>query len=303
MCQKEWESYRYAICDNCNSYRRGPRIELSAYDNRNETFGICPVCGQIIKNKGVFIIPAFGFVSEIEAPGRPGEEKPERTYSTRVYYSGCDKKEDSVNLSLKGCTLIATPASRGKLAIINNAGGKGFKVCFKCGYTRISNEKVDAPHKNAWGADCNGSLENRLALGHEFETDILMLQFEGYPDSRKGFWQSLLYGILEGICEALQIERQDLDGCLYYSAGYLDQPVLVIFDDVPGGAGHVKRLANANALMTVLRTTMERLKRCECGAPDGNTSCYGCLRHYRNQFCHDELNRGIVIQFLEKVLY
>lgn len=301
--KKEWESYRYAICDNCNSYRRGPRIELSAYDNRNETFGICPVCGQIIKNKGVFIIPAFGFVSEIEAPGRPGEEKPERTYSTRVYYSGCDKKEDSVNLSLKGCTLIATPASRGKLAIINNAGGKGFKVCFKCGYTRISNEKVDAPHKNAWGADCNGSLENRLALGHEFETDILMLQFEGYPDSRKGFWQSLLYGILEGICEALQIERQDLDGCLYYSAGYLDQPVLVIFDDVPGGAGHVKRLANANALMTVLRTTMERLKRCECGAPDGNTSCYGCLRHYRNQFCHDELNRGIVIQFLEKVLY
>ncbi|MGI6704330.1 MAG: DEAD/DEAH box helicase [Clostridia bacterium] len=300
--KKEWESYSYAICDNCNSYRRGPRIELSDNDNRNETLGICPVCGQIIKNRGIFIIPAFGFVSEMKAPGRPGEEKPERTYSTRVYYSGCDKKEDSVSINLNGCNLIATPASRGKLAIINNAGGKGFKVCFKCGYTRISNEEVETSHDNAWGADCNGSLENRLALGHEFETDILMLQFEGHPDSRKGFWQSMLYGILEGICEALQIERQDLDGCLYYSAGYLDQPVLVIFDDVPGGAGHVKRLANAQVLMTVLKTTLERLKRCECGAPEGDTSCYGCLRHYRNQFCHDELNRGMVIQFLEKVL-
>ncbi|MEW6624995.1 MAG: DEAD/DEAH box helicase [Bacillota bacterium] len=300
--RKEWESYRYSICDNCNSYYRGSRMEFGGNGNENETIKICPVCGQTIKNKGIFIIPAFGFISEKKAPGKPGEEKPERTYATRVYYSGCDKQGDSVNLELNGSKLIAIPASKGKLAIINNAGGKAFKVCFRCGYTILGNEKPPNTHQNAWGAECNGSLRNHLALGHEFETDILMITFEGHFDSRKGFWQSMLYGILEGTCEAMQIERQDLDGCLYNSIGNLDRPVLVIFDDVPGGAGHVRRLANDKTLMDVLSTTLERLKRCECGAPEGNTSCYGCLRHYRNQFCHDELNRGMVIKFLEKSL-
>ncbi|MCR4442917.1 MAG: DEAD/DEAH box helicase [Peptococcaceae bacterium] len=300
--KKEWERYRYAICDNCNSYHRGSRVEFDDKRNENETLKTCPVCGQIIRNKGTFIIPAFGFISDRQAPGKPGEEKPERTYTTRVYYSGCDNKGESVSLGLNGGKLIAIPASKGKLAIINNAGGKAFKVCFRCGYTVLGDEKPSSTHQNAWGAACNGPLINHLALGHEFETDILMMSFEGYFDSRKSFWLSMLYGILEGTCEVLQIERQDLDGCLYYSVGNLDQPVLVIFDDVPGGAGHVRRLVNDKILMDVLNATLERLKRCECGAPEGNTSCYGCLRHFRNQFCHDELNRGMVIEFLKKAL-
>jgi len=33
-----------------------------------------------------------------------------------------------------------------------------------------------------------------------------------------------------------------------------------------------------------------------------NTSCYGCLRNYRNQFCHDRLNQGLVIDFLKQQL-
>lgn len=166
----------------------------------------------------------------------------------------------------------------------------------------MSDEPPISPHHNPWGAECNGSLRNHLALGHEFETDILMLAFEGYSDNRKGFWYSLLYGMLEGACEALQIERQDLDGCLYCSAGDLNQSILVLYDDVPGGAGHVRRLANDKTLRDVLNSTLERLKRCECGAPEGNTSCYGCLRHYRNQYCHDQLNRGMIIEFLERAL-
>ena len=85
-------------------------------------------------------------------------------------------------------------------------------------------------------------------------------------------------------------------------AGNPERPALILFDNVPGGAGHVKRMANKTILKEVLYTTLERLKRCECGGEDGNASCYGCLRHYYNEFCHDVLNRGMVIDFLSKIL-
>jgi len=37
---------------------------------------------------------------------------------------------------------------------------------------------------------------------------------------------------------------------------------------------------------------------CDCGGVEGNTSGSGCLRNYRNQYCHDELRRGPVMRCL-----
>ena len=63
-----------------------------------------------------------------------------------------------------------------------------------------------------------------------------------------------------------------------------------MYDDVPGGAGHVKRIAaGPDALRSMLQSALGRLEACECGGDEGLASCYGCLRNYRNQFCHDEL--------------
>lgn len=112
----------------------------------------------------------------------------------------------------------------------------------------------------------------------------------------------MLYALLEGMSKALDIERQDIDGCLYPAAANPAARTLVLFDDVPGGAGHVRRIANPGSLLLVLRTSLERLLNCECGGSEGDASCYGCLRHYRNQFCHDLLKRGPVISFLRDVL-
>ena len=129
------------------------------------------------------------------------------------------------------------------------------------------------------------------------------MRFEGHANAQRGFWLSLLYALLEGASGALDIDRRDLDGCLYPYAGDPSVPALVLFDEVPGGAGHVRRIArDADTLMSVLQATLEKLERCECGGEKRNTSCYGCLRNYRNQFCHDELDRGIVIDFLTTTL-
>jgi ATP-dependent helicase YprA (DUF1998 family) len=148
-----------------------------------------------------------------------------------------------------------------------------------------------------------GKLIPRIFLGHEYKTDVLQIRFKGYKNGDPGFWFSLLYGLLEGASQSLEIERQDLDGVLYPYSGDLAQPALVLFDDVPGGAGHVRRIAeNKEGMIDILKVSLEKLELCDCGGDESNTSCYGCLRNYRNQFCHDQLKRGQVIDFLSNIL-
>ena len=65
-------------------------------------------------------------------------------------------------------------------------------------------------------------------------------------------------------------------------------------DSVPGGAGHVRRIADH--LEEVVEAAIARVKSCESCQPD--TACYGCLKTYDNQFCHHLLSRGAVLEFL-----
>ncbi|NMB96547.1 MAG: DUF1998 domain-containing protein, partial [Clostridiaceae bacterium] len=296
---RAWEKYRYAICEYCHSYHRIREEFVDA----GAKFDVCPLCKQPFgRRKKTFLIPAFGFIADTRAPDKPGEKKPERMYSTRVYYSGEADEENCVRINMGYTEVELISASHGKLAVINTGKGKGFKVCHRCGYSALIDEKAASSHKTSMGGECRGTLSGSYSLGHEFETDILRITLNGYRDTREGFWYSLLYAILEGISLALEIDRNDLDGCLYPTAGDRCKPSLILFDDVPGGAGHVKRMSNQKEWLNILKVTLERMEQCECGGKEGNSSCYGCLRNYRNQFCHDVLNRGMVIDFLKTLI-
>ena len=58
---------------------------------------------------------------------------------------------------------------------------------------------------------------------------VVKMHFASLRDGRRGFWTSLLYALIEGASAALQIERQDLDGCLAPTPGSLASPTLVLF--------------------------------------------------------------------------
>ena len=92
----------------------------------------------------------------------------------------------------------------------------------------------------------------------------------------------------------LQLSRDDVDGTVEVTgAGQR----LVLFDSVPGGAGGVTAIAES--LPMVLERALKRVSQCECGI---ETSCYACLRGFRNQRYHDLLSRGAAGHLLAELL-
>jgi ATP-dependent helicase YprA (DUF1998 family) len=106
---------------------------------------------------------------------------------------------------------------------------------------------------------------------------------------------SVLYALIEG-ADALSIARDDIDGTFYRFA-VAAPPALVLYDNVPGGAGHAQRIAEN--LPELFRNALARVQSCECGP---ETSCYTCLRSYSNQRFHEQLSRGSAAEILRHVL-
>ncbi|MBN1174711.1 MAG: DUF1998 domain-containing protein [Micromonosporaceae bacterium] len=136
-----------------------------------------------------------------------------------------------------------------------------------------------------------------VSLGHNYQTDVLELVIRsaaviGMDDA--GWW-SLLYALIEGAAEKLEIARDDIDGTLFHTD--FGQSALMLFDSVPGGAGHVRHIAEH--LRDVLDQALSRVAHCECGK---ETSCYRCLRVFRNERRHDQLRRGIAADILSRLV-
>ncbi len=293
--QLAWPRYQYGICRECGYYQR-VLAELG------ELPRACRGCGARLERTGAFIEPRFGFQTSLKEPNVPGESRPERTYSSRVYFSEeGGGQEESFHLERNGIVVEGFYARHGRLAVLNRAG---FKICSQCGFAIRASSPTPSPHQSAWGRPCTGTPVFTDALGHEFISDLCDLRIRGYTGANDSLWVSILYATLEGASAALNIRRQDLDGCLYPYAGRAGAPALVLFDDVPGGAGHVHRLGKN--LESVFQAALARVEgNCGCGGgPEGqgDTSCYGCLRNYRNQFFHDQLRRGLALHFLHMLL-
>ncbi|MFA7168410.1 MAG: DEAD/DEAH box helicase, partial [Sphaerochaetaceae bacterium] len=248
--QRRWITYDYVICDTCHRYHR----ELSELRKEFVTCEACKSDLRSSRHRGTFIIPEFGFMTGKSEPKRVSDKRPRKTYSTRAYFSGDCFAEKDLELPLSGAvTLKAESASHGRLAIVNNGNGQHFRVCEWCGYVIPGFERIPNSHQNPFGKNCNGSFQ-LYDLGHEYLTDILKLEFGGYSSTDQDFWISLLYALLDGLSTALGVNRDDLDGVLYPGRDKLSEPALVLFDNVPGGAGHVKRaIEQEEALRSVLK--------------------------------------------------
>lgn len=183
------------------------------------------------------------------------------------------------------------------MALSDGRGGKGFLICNRCGYGEPGAGERSKSHQSpVTGRACRGGSLELLSLAHRYQTDVLELRIEGEAVSglRGDPWFSVLYAIVQGASEALEISRDDIDGTVF--ATEAGGTALMLFDTVPGGAGHVRRIAEN--LPAALDRAARIAGECECGP---ETSCYRCLRVYRNQRHHENLRRGVAAEVLARL--
>lgn len=272
------EEFQYRNCRSCNRFQCGRNLDPAEP---------CPTCGNSFGAIRVFVVPEFGFVADRDARD-VGTAPPERRWhgSTFVVDVGDDIKATTWK-SPSGIEVTARAGKRATMAVISEGAGAGFQLCDWCGWADVA-DRTSPRRKHvrpATGQDCEGPL-SLVSLGHRYETDVAEFTFKGaqYVRVPESTWLSALYALLEGASEALEISRDDIDGALAWTAD--GHRSLVLFDTVPAGAGAAMKIAeNVNL---VLRSAIDRVNFCDCGP---ETSCYGCLRSYRNGRVHDQLSR------------
>jgi hypothetical protein len=284
----EWERWWYARCPTHN------RFERKLYQKERHAPPFENWCERMV-TVHQYIEPKFGFVTSTDRPEEP-RTRPVRAFTTRPYFAGFKVPE---NKPIPYGDVSLTPVSPGYMVVLcEGRRGEGFFVCEQCGAGFRRHKKT---HKTPYGQDCHGRLD-QVSLGHEFVTDALQLQFHlKYEGDIEPGWfaYSLAYALVEGAADVLDVPSTDLSATVAHGSGE-DIPPIILYDNVPGGAGLVARLEEKDVLRECLEIAENIVSKCTgCGE---SSSCYSCLRNYRNQFAHPYLQRGPVKRYLKAVL-
>lgn len=161
--------------------------------------------------------------------------------------------------------------------------------------TTDTHVKKGKEHKTASGRLCNGNMYP-VYLGHYFKSDALVIKLPLNPKMGINN-ESILYAIIEGASKFMEIDRREIGGAIWNN-GEQDGINITLFDTVPNGAGHVKRMQSN--LLEIFKCALEKVSGvCGCG---DETCCYGCLRNYDNQIFHETMARGYAKQYLTWLL-
>lgn len=299
---KTWSAYDFAICEHCKKiffYYTALGVEKIA---RQEE------CCHDKLRYSQMIIPEFGFVTK-RSDKESKKIKQEVHYSSESFFNGFEDntqlQEQDIIINDKNIHLIYSP--RGEMFVVNRGYfasktrelGHYFKVCETCGYVQtnlIGEKEQEKGHLTADGYKCHGKLHN-CYLGHHFTSDALVIQLPVSKELDLIEYESILYAIIEGASRKMEIDRREISGSIWRN-GQTNGINITLFDTVPNGAGHVKRMVSE--IKEILEEALVKVSgQCGCGE---ETCCYGCLRNYDNQQYHDSMSRGRAKKYFEWLL-
>jgi hypothetical protein len=275
---REIDHLSYRICQTCKRFQCGRVLDAGE---------LCPTCGDPYGTTRQLMFPEFGFVADRVARD-VGTAPPERHWHGESFVETVgDEVHTYTWRGPHGIAVAARAGARAWLAMVSDGEGAGFQLCDWCGWAEAAERgrRRKTHQRPETGKDCDGPLRT-VSLGHRYQSDVAEFTFNGvsYERVHEPHWLSTLYAILEGASEALEISRDDIDGALAWSSD--GRRSIVLFDTVPGGAGAARHIAEN--IQPVLRSALDRVNICDCGE---ETSCYGCLRSYRNRRFHEYLTR------------
>ncbi|MCY9665128.1 DEAD/DEAH box helicase [Paenibacillus alginolyticus] len=287
---------------------------------------ICPICGGAL-DKADLLVPEV-FHPEEGQPLTEGDKDQDYTYATSAQFPVPLSEDDLQDWNVLSDHIIFTYAKDRRLVMVNKGNdesNEGFSVCVKCGAASVY--KPDKPRKGQHyrpydieprqgvivPQKCDG-IFRRVYLGYQFQTDLLLLRLNiGTPIVRNAdtnLSMSIINDALRTISEALLLaSSQELDvDPAEFQAGYRlietgtdSNPLradIYLFDTLSGGAGYAEQAGQQ--LRQIIQKTLDILEHCPGNC---DRSCTNCLRHYKNQFWHQNLDRFLGSSLLRHMLY
>lgn len=312
--KQEWKTAYVGKCSNdeCQA------TNYSLTPISKEGIG-CSSCGQILypRDFNESIEPVSGFVTERNTKEVPMSRQ-EKNYKTDDFYIGNTESKtiDKFSFKFNGIEVDVESTINDSLMVKST---NNFYICPKCGYAYAEDETIPGDkeankqiknrahkisttkkHESLFGqyaCDCTELI--RYSLHHVFNTDVAKINFDCDTSDYKTMI-SAMYAILYAVSDFLNIERRDISACLSWKViNHRIKYSIIIYDAVPGGAGHSRRLVTEDGkmLQKIFRVAYHNMSNCNC-----NPSCYNCLRSYENQKIHDDLDRNLAKDFLEKLI-
>lgn len=285
----------------------------------------CNRCGQRWQTAlQEILLPRFGFSTAAwDPPRRRGDDDPVFTKTEVDVLWGTEGSADEIREPSYGdiAGLLATYRDDGSLLVLNyGRGGRGYIICSRCGYS--DGEEPNATpssairasfdrHAPLWShsqgqnhrcLDDPGAPLRCQILGSRERTDMLRLDFDNVnmPASDQRLMTTLQLALHRAAAELLQLDVRELGAELVpASAGRYS---IVLYDNVPGGAGHVRELLDEGpalfrSSLGILHGTDDHNLRCR-------EACLDCLLGYSSQSAHEQglIDRRLALRWLQSVL-
>ncbi len=309
------DTQKYIYCTKC-SYVQDP------FSSTSNAF-FCPIChGELATAE--LIVPQVFTPEEGKAVDESDRDQ-EITYATSAQFpvpAGEEDLPEMVTIGSNTSHITYTYAQDKRLYMVNKGKPreeKGFYVCEKCGLSLQEEPQPNGKHKRpylvAWKPDqprndCDGEF-HPVFLGYNFISDLLLIRMRlSSPlnlNIRSSIPKTVINDALRTISEALLLAASrvlDIDST-EFSAGFRlvtgseDEITadIYLYDTLSGGAGYSQQAGDN--LETIMEKTLDILENC-----DGNCdrSCTSCLRHYQNQYWHEQLDRHLGFDLLKYVL-
>jgi hypothetical protein len=314
---RAWEKRKlYYECIRCHyavTVERGksPSSELSS----------CPGCGEVgtFDNTQQWLRPP-GFAHPISLDENTSpDDQPPKSHATRAKLTApTPVREDQwtiVNDRLRFHSM------REHLLVTNRGPrNKGYDYCTLCGLISptFGATNVDASatgHKKPFPDEkeptCRGDRTAKgIVLGTDFITDVLLisLRVDAPLTLPPGFLatdvalRTLSEALSNAACNALELETSEIQAeyrpALTQRGRDGLEAEIYLYDRLPGGAGFVRQAGALGAKL--FEVALHLLENC----PENcDSSCYRCLRSYKNKFEHHLLDRHSAGRLVRYILH
>lgn len=279
----------------------------------------CPICGAERGEKiGDLLFPVHGFSSAAWDPPRRSTDVERighaETATMSFGQASTPRPEVKEWVNFGGLPgLRVQYRESGELLVYNRGDHNcGFAVCLKCGYAEseqhdgtgtvglpssfVNHAPLDRPNPwiRCWSKNEAPVLRNQVLAARE-TTDVLLLDFSGClaPTASRdeAVMTTLGHALLRAGADLLDLDTREL--------GFMRVPVgeggkshgIVLYDNVPGGAGHVRELVEYGRLWLekardVMYVNPQHHATCK-------TACLDCLLSFTAQ---EEMSRNLLVR-------